>query len=59
MPARNGRGVCRACRRSFDLTKAGYVRHHLKPKQPGQWYRPPVCDGAGEPPSHRPTEETR
>jgi hypothetical protein len=45
-----GRGVCAACGRPFNLTKAGDVRHHLLAKRPSNWYRSPVCAGAGRPP---------
>ena len=45
-----GRGACTDCGRTFDLTKAGKVRHHLEPKQSGRVFSP-RCPGAGQTPA--------
>lgn len=53
----NGLGMRRVCRRPFRLTQKGYVWHHLNSdRSPVSPRRVQRCDGAGEPPSHRPTD---
>ncbi|MFI9235809.1 hypothetical protein [Streptomyces sp. NPDC053079] len=49
------RGTCPECGREFQVTTAGRLRHHSNLAAPRDWYRAPICKGAGQLPS---SEET-
>ncbi|MEU1309462.1 hypothetical protein ABZ419_11285 [Streptomyces cinnamoneus] len=55
MTSNPSRGTCPVCGREFQVTRFEGIRVHSNPDAPKDWYRAPICKGAGQLPS---SEET-